>query len=188
VENRKTLGPQPNPATRAESPQNVAVAARKRVPMSVPRQKLQVPDLPGYKLYWATESTIHQFLEAGYEFVNSSEVMVNYTGIGSEATITGNQDLGSRIRIGCGTREDGSPEYHVLMKIREEWWREDKAIKRQYDANRLASIFTKEHILGAEDDSPGDRAQRYVDTDRTSIRTSGRGTKSLFQRPMPKKI
>lgn len=184
----KHLGPQPNPATRAESPSEPATAARKRIPMSTPRQRLQVPDLPGYKLYWATDSTAHQFIAAGYEFVDSREVMVNESRIGADSSLSGNQDLGSRVRIGCGTREDGSPEYHVLMKIREEWWHEDQQVKRQRNADTLAAIFTREHILGTEADGATDRAQRYVDRERTSLSTSGRAAKPLFQRPMPKKV
>lgn len=175
---------EPNPATRAETALTPALAGRKRIPMSIPRQKLQATEIEGYHTHWPLESRVQQFLQAGYEFVDSREVMLNNHDIAGDSTQSGNVDLGSRIRVVAGKGLDGQPEYHVLMKIRLEWFNEDRRVLEERNASVLSSIFMNEQILGSDQLSPVDKAQRYVDRDRTSIQ----GPKPLFQRPTRKSI
>jgi hypothetical protein len=105
-------------------------AERQRIPMSVPVAKLEVPDIPGYHLHWFRNNAqrIAQAQRAGYEFVQDSEVHVNATGLGTSTAVSGNVDLGSHVSvIAGGTEDSGEPSKLVLMKLKEEHWKEDQA-------------------------------------------------------------
>ena len=166
-----------NPQTTNQNPANrageVVRGERKRIPMSTPRLKLQVPDLPGYYLYWHLESKVPQAIAAGYEFVLQDDLPVNQRGIGTDTQISGNADLGSHIRTPAGIGANGEPEYHVLMKLREEWYREDQKANDTRNLSKLEGIFGKGDIAGSEHVSEADKAPRYV-------------KKALIQRPLRK--
>lgn len=148
--------------------------ARRRIPLSMPRQKLQVPELPGYHLHFFLESNIPAAELAGYEFVGSQEAgEINQSTIGSAADVSGNTDMGSKVRLLAGKDENGHAEFYYLMKIEEEFFREDHRVLEERNAMILQAIFKKELILGSEQLSSDDKAQRYVKT-------------ALFQRPVRK--
>lgn len=179
----KPPGPAPNPGLTPESGSNPRTSDRKRIPMSVPRQKLQVAEIPGYHIHWALESRIPSYLQAGYEYVDSSEAQLNQQSVGTDSTISGNQDLGTRVAIVAGTGVDGRPEHLVLMKQRLEWYNEDCRLLEQNNAKRLEGIFRGEQIMGAESVSSADRNLMYVDHERSSS-----SMKPLFQRTRKKAI
>lgn len=102
-------------------------AEQPRIPMSLPHQKLHVPDIPGYHLHWiaGTPARLQQALAAGYEFVSPEETTVTNTGLANDMSISGNTDLGSRVSIVNGSDTEVSRLY--LMKLREEYWLQDQA-------------------------------------------------------------
>lgn len=156
-------------------------ASRKRIPMSVPRRKLETTVIPGFRCYWFLEERIPQAIQAGYEFVDDREVHVNQSGVASDLSVSGNQSLDSRVRIHAG-----GGQYFILMKIKEEWFREDQQLIAKRNAEVLSQIFRGEVIVegeGAPQQSQSDRNLRYVDLDRTSLAMP---QKSLFQRPTRK--
>lgn len=166
-----------NPAnqggTAAEAPR------RRRIPLSVPRRKLEADPLPGYVLYWFKESNIPLALQAGYEFVDSKEVKLNQVNEAGSSDDSGNTDLGSRVSvIGDKIGERGVPERAVLMKIREEWWREDREILDNENARVIQSIFGGQ-ILGAD---RGGHEQSYVNT------AIAQGSGRLLNRGLKKKV
>lgn len=156
----KTLNPANATPTRASD--------RKRIPMSVPVQKLAVPDIPGYHLHWfRTEpGRIERAQTAGYEFVTPEEVHVNSVGIGVDSATSGNTDMGSLVSIVAGKEleADGQPRRLVLMKLKLEYYNEDQAqIEEQ-------NLRTAESIMGGSIGSANhDRSNRYVDQSRTQI-------------------
>src|SRR5450631_3311015 len=106
-----------NPASAASTVTKVTSpvpGARKRIPMSTPQQRMQVADLPGYHLHWFLESRVPRALQAGYEFVEDSEVNVNQKGAANKGDVSGNTDLGTQVRVIAGIGENGNPESHVL--------------------------------------------------------------------------
>jgi len=151
-----------------------AKGARKRIPMSVPSRKLEVPEIPGYHLHWVKESNIGRALAAAYEFVDYNEVPVNQRNVGMDTTITGNQDLGSRISLAAGIGANGATEHLFLMKLKEDYWLEDRKQIDSRNAQLLSGIFQGEQIMGSDQDQSGDQGTRYVDRERTKT--------SLFQR------
>lgn len=132
---------------------------RRRIPLSVPRRKLEVDPIPGFVLYWFKESNIPIAIQAGYDFVDANEVVLNQINEANPADQSGNTDLGSRVSIiGDKIGERGVPERAVLMKIREEWWREDREILDNENARTIQSIFGGE-IVAAKG---GDHSMSYV--------------------------
>jgi len=171
----------PNPAN---PPETVAQqpGLRRRVPMSVPRRKLEVTDIPGYHLHWFVDENVERALQAAYEFVDANEVTVTQSGVGNSTELSGNQDLGSRVRVVAGAGPDGRGQYLTLMKLKEEFFRDDQRLIEERNASVLAQIFRGEMILGADKDSQADRNLRYVDVEKTSFERA----KPLFQRPTRK--
>jgi hypothetical protein len=141
--------------------------------MSVPQRRLEVSDIPGYHLHWFRDSNIARAIQAGYEFVEDKEVELNQGGVATSKDISGNADLGSRVRVVSGLAADGSTEYLTLMKLREEFWVEDRKQIDARNADIMSAIFRDEQILGSEKVSPEDQGTRYVKT-------------ALFNRPARK--
>jgi len=155
-----------NPATTKRTD-----AERKRIPMSVPVQKLEAPDIPGFHLHWflGTADRLQRALDGGYEYVDAIETQINNVGLGGDTTASGNTDMGSRVSIVSGTEigRDGQPVRLILMKIKQEWYEEDqKLVEARND--QVAKALTG-GMLGAEKDRPGDAQHRYVDKSRTKL-------------------
>jgi hypothetical protein len=151
-----------NPANRTGG------AERKRIPMSVPVQKLSVPDIPGYHLHWfmGTPERLGRAMEGGYEFVDDVEAAVNDTSLGGTSTRTGNTDMGSRVSVVAGSEvgRDGQPVRLVLMKIKQEWYEEDQKLVEQRNDSVVNSLLGGQQAAGGNDAS-----NRYVDQNRTKI-------------------
>jgi hypothetical protein len=165
--------PATNPANLPAAELAKAAPTRKRIPMSVPRRKMEAPEIPGFHLHWFLESNVHAALQGGYEFVDINEVPTNQMGVGNDTTISGSADLGARVKIIAGTGVDNQPEYQVLMKIREEWWQDDQKVIEARNASVLSAIFKEEHIMGSDKVPAEDKNLRYVKT-------------ALFNRPTRK--
>ena len=144
---------------------------RKRVPMSVPVQRLEAPDIPGYHLHWFVGSPerLQRALDGGYEFVDERETKINNVSLGSESTRSGNTDMGSRVSVVSGQEvgKDGQPTRLILMKIKQEWWEEDQKLVEARNEQVAAAL--RGGLLGAEKDATGDTRLRYIDKARTKI-------------------
>lgn len=151
--------------------------ARRRIPLSVPRRRLEASPIPGFVLYWFKESNIEIAIQAGYDFVDNREVILNQSVESSSGDLSGNTDLGSRVSVIGGTSERGGPERLVLMKIREEWWVEDRKLLDAENAQVIQAVFGGQ-IFGA--DRAGDHTQSYV---KTSV---AHGSGRLFNRGLKK--
>lgn len=155
-------------------PMQAEPAQRKRVPMGVPVSKLSVPEIPGYVLYWfrGEAGRLQRALDNGYEWVDESEVLVNNRTLGGNTVKSGNTDMGSRVSqvTGDGADADGQPSRLYLMKIKKDLWNEDQ-LAMIGPGSRLDNIRTglAGGLLGAENQSVGDKAQIYVDKTRTKL-------------------
>ncbi len=152
-----------NPATRTGG------AERKRIPMSVPVQRLSVPDIPGYHLHWfvGTPERLGRAQDGGYEFVEEQDTAIADAGLGGTSTRTGNTDLGSRVSVIAGSEigRDGQPVRLVLMKIKQEWYEEDQQLVEERNDKVVATLLGGMQDGGAG----GDTSNRYVDAKRTKI-------------------
>lgn len=148
--------------TKQESLANPAnerkVTLETRVPMSVPRQLLDVPHLPGYKCHWmrATPGRIGQAQKSGYTYVTEEDLAE----IGAEAFgrdlagdgKTGSTDLGSRITVSAGTETDeqGRAAKLVLMKLPQEFADADEKLKEEA-ADRTVAALRSNSGVGQEE-------------------------------------
>ena len=151
-------------------------AERQRIPMSVPLQRLQVPDIPGWHLHWfrGTPERIARAQQGGYEFVTPEEVDLNNLDIGGSSAVSGNTDMGSRVSVISGEEvgRDSQPVSMILMKIREELWLEDQgALEDRQEQIATAIRGGKVGVGQAPGENASDAAQRYV-----------RQTENLFTR------
>lgn len=143
-------------------------AERRRIPLSVPQRKLEVPEIPGYHLRWirGTASRLAQAERAGYEFVHEEEVQTNNVALGGDATKAGNSDLGTRVSVIEGSDIEGGQALRLyLMKQKLEHKREDDAvIQQRNDSVRDALVGQmKSGSIGVErSELEEDRAARYV--------------------------
>lgn len=161
-----------NPSVSPEKPRG----ERKRVPMTLPVQKLEVPEIPGYHLHWmrGTAARIAQAQNAGYEFVHPDEVGVNNALLGGDASTSGNTDMGSRVSIAEGSdMESGQPVRLYLMKQKMEDFLEDQSLLQQRNdsiADSLTAAYRTGQVGGrGEGETIADASQRYVDPKRTKL-------------------
>lgn len=157
---------QSNPA----NPRATRVTEATRRPMSMPQLSLQVPEIPGYYLYWFLDNQIDQALQAGYEFVDREEVTLNNRGVANDQTEDGNDDLGSRVSRVAGQSEAGSIQAQrlYLMKLRQEWRDKDVAAMAARNESIAAALRggvpTGIEHGAAPQETPGDKARRYLKT------------------------
>lgn len=141
--------------------------------MSTPHRRLEVDEIPGYRLYWHKEEKVDAALAAFYEFVYKHEVSLNRTGVGGSEE-GGNTDLGSRVSMVSGTDQRGNPQRLVLMKIAIEYFQEDQMSIAQNNAQRLGAIFDDEMILSPEGAISHMGQYEYTPSEGKSARANGR--------------
>jgi len=164
---KSTVGGTPGQQSNPANVPGRTSAERQRIPMSVPLQKLQVPELPGYHLHWfrGTPDRIARAQQGGYEFVGDHEVALNNLDLGGESAVSGNTDMGSRVSVISGDEvgRDGQPVQMILMKIRQEWWEEDQLKVEARNEQVAAALRGGQVGAGkAGSEGPGDIANRYV--------------------------
>ena len=136
---------------------------RRRVPMSLPVQKLAVPAIPGYHLHWmlGTPQRLAQAHQAWYEFVDHSEVDLATVGLGNSADSQGSTDLGSRVSLVAGGMSEGGQATRLyLMKVKQELWEEDQ---RGLEARKetIAAVLRGDSVAG-DGQNTGDTSNRYT--------------------------
>lgn len=138
---------------------------RKRIPMSVPIQKLEVPAIPGYHLHWfrGDASRIQRAMDGGYERVLSNEVSLNNVSLGGNSALSGSTDMGSGVSTVAGKElgPDGQPIRMVLMKIKQEWYEEDQKLVEQRN-DQVADSISGGLAGAAVAQDKGETNMRYV--------------------------
>lgn len=135
------------------------------IPMSAPIQRLQVPKKDGFVRYWfrGDAGRIHRAQQAGYRFVDQSEVKVNNFDLGGDASKSGSTDMGSRVSIITGDQTfDGQPARLYLMEIPEELYEKGQEFLR--NANEAVAAALRSGLIGSDatGESAGDKASRYA--------------------------
>lgn len=142
-----------------------------RVSAASPVRQLEVPEIPGYHLYWFADrpGRIAWAQRVGYEFVSDEEVQLNNRRVGDDATLDGNHDLGSRVSMFGSVGERGESINLYLMKIKQEWYDKDRKVQEAASEAIVATL--KRGMIGAERDSASDANKRYT-----------KGAENLFTR------
>jgi hypothetical protein len=182
-ETTAVTAPGPNPANRPPLHEQIASGRRKRVPVSNGRRKLEVPEIPGFSLYWFLERNVQAALEGGYQFVDSQETVLNQHGLANATDTNGNTDLGSRVSIGT-TGPDGGERLY-LMKIKLEWFNEDQLEIHQRNKAILTSIFRDEFIFDPQQgqgSAPAPRQDPNTYFHESNQFAGNAGSRALFSR------
>lgn len=148
-------------------------AERRRIPLSVPQRKLEVPEIPGYYLRWfrGTPQRLAQADRAGFVHVQEHEIALNNLSLGGDATKAGNSDMGSNVSVIEGSEVDGSGQAvrMYLMKQKMEYKLEDDAIAQKRN-DSVADALVGGTVGGrAQGETAEDADNRYVDRKRTRI-------------------
>jgi hypothetical protein len=162
---------------------DIMAGRRKRIPMSTATRKMEVAAIDGHFLYWAAEINLPAMLQAGYEFVDRTETQMVQVGLANDKSISGNTDLGTRVSmVGSLSGPNGTMERAYLMKLRQEWRDEDRAIMHEQGIAPIKAIFAGEQIYAGNTDSKTTR-----DKDSTEyVRTATAKNIPLFNRPIRK--
>lgn len=136
------------------------------IPMSAPVQRLQVPERDGYVRHWfrGDYNRLQRAQQAGYRFVDTSEVRVNNFDVGGDSKTTGSTDMGSRVSIVTGddTGPDGQPNRLYLMEIPKELF--EYGQKLLQERNDSVAEALRSGLIGSDEDSAQDKAARYAKT------------------------
>jgi len=120
-------------------------APRQRVPFGGRRQKLQLSeedakalDEAGWKPRWVNnkDGRIQQALAGGYEYVKKSEA----PSIG-QFSLTGNKSQNGKVSM-IVSKGEGQPLESFLMKIKKEYYFEDKAAKARRNDELDGSLIS----------------------------------------------
>jgi hypothetical protein len=143
---------------REQSREN-AEPRRERIPVGVPRLKLDGGQRQGFVRRWVNDdgNRLQDFQAGGYEFV------MNQLPAGSD--ITARESTDSRVSRVVGTKADGSPLTAYLMEIRRDWYEEDQAAKQKRLDDQESQMRRGEDSQGG---APG-RDGRYVPRDGITI-------------------
>lgn len=101
-----------------------------RVPLGVARSKLSVPARAGYVRRWIndTEGRLMNAEQGGYQYATDQSLQIGAADIDNT-----NRDLGARVSR-VVDKSTGQKAY--LMEIKEEFYKEDQAIKAQAVAEK----------------------------------------------------
>jgi hypothetical protein len=148
-------------ATNPSTPQPTRVTEATRVPMDIPAQKLAVPDIPGWYLYWFRTDSVARALKAGYQFIDPEEVEINNSSVADSLENTGSTDMGTRVSISAGQSSfdaRGVGERLYLMKLPMEWHLKD--MESRDTMNERTARQLRGGVVGADDDP--EKAKRYM--------------------------
>lgn len=118
--------------------QDKAGGRKERVPLGIPRLKLQFPERPGFvrRVMADRPGRLEDALAAGWQFVTKLEGGSGFEDL-STATTAG---IDSRISRVIGVNDDGSPLRGYLMEIPKELYDQDQAMKEAVLAEREAAM------------------------------------------------
>lgn len=118
----KAAAPRETVVKKEESMSEKKTVRSERIPLGVPRKKLEAKPIEGYHLHWVNDypGRVIEALNGGYQFVEYSETEIN------DFVTPGNSDLGTRVKRQVGKTENGDALFAYLMKIEENLWKQDQ--------------------------------------------------------------
>ena len=118
----KAAAPKVTHEEKKMEPQEKKTTRKERIPLGVPRKKLEAKPIEGYHLHWVNDypGRVIEAMAGGYQFVEYSETEIN------DFVTPGNSDLGTRVKRQVGKNENGEALFAYLMKIEENLWKQDQ--------------------------------------------------------------
>jgi hypothetical protein len=158
------MSKQQNPANETEQ----FVIPADFIPMSMPRERLSVPERPGWHRHWfrGSPDRLARAQEAYYQFVDPATVYTANTDVAGDGAQAGNTDMGSRYSVVAGDDLDnsGQPSRLYLMECRQELFDESQRILAERNESIATALRGGTIGVGQGDtgETPYDASQRYV--------------------------
>jgi hypothetical protein len=153
------------------------------ISMSVPRQRLAAPEIPGFHTHWfmGLPDRVHQAMQAGYTWVDQDEVELSDFDLAGDGRPIGGTDLGSRVSTVAGGLYEGTmqPQRLYLMKIPEWLW--EKHQKPLDDINESIAAALRGDRPAISTSAQDDKAARGQDFSHRYQSDAGK-KKTLFHR------
>ncbi len=138
------------------------------IPMSMPKERLSVPERPGWHRHWfrGSPDRLARAREAYYQFVDPATIHTANTDLAGDMEQAGNTDMGTRYSVVAGDDLDnsGQPSRLYLMECRQELF--ELSQKLLADRNESIATALRGGQIGAQDSETGETAfdatQRYV--------------------------
>lgn len=107
-------------------------------PMSSATLRLEVPEKQGWHRHWfrGTPQRLQRAQQAGYRFVDPSEVDINNFDLAGDSKAAGSTDLGTRVSIASGddTAGNNQPTRLYLMECPQEYYEyAQKLLEKEVD-------------------------------------------------------
>jgi hypothetical protein len=135
-------------------------------PMSAGTPRLDVPEREGYQRRWfrGDVGRVQRAMQAGWTFVDTSDVKLNNFDLGGDAKASGNTDLGTRVSVISGDEADstGQPSRMYLMECPDELYEYGRSFLE--DRNESVAEALRGGKIGAGNDGETrkDQSNRYV--------------------------
>jgi hypothetical protein len=138
------------------------------IPMSMPKERLSVPDRPGWHRHWfrGSPDRLARAQEAYYQFVDPATIHTANFDVAGDGSQAGNTDMGTRYSVVAGDDLDnsGQPSRLYLMECRQELF--ELSQKLLADRNESIATALRGGQIGAMEGDGGetafDASQRYV--------------------------
>ncbi len=146
-----------NPANTKELPENFR-------PMSSGVLRLKVPERDGYHRHWfrGTPDRIAQARQAGYTFVDASEVNLNSFDVAGYSGVSGNNSLGSNVEAISGDlNQNGEPGKLILMECPLPYFEASQEVIKERNKAVADSITSGLVGAGESGESAADAGNRY---------------------------
>lgn len=158
------MSKQQNPANETET----FVIPSDFIPMSMPRERLSVPERPGWHRHWfrGSPDRLARAQEAYYQFVDPNTVYTANMDVAGDGAQAGNSDMGTRYSVVAGDDLDhsGQPSRLYLMECRQELFEESQRILAERNESIATALRGGQIGAGAPEtgETSYDAQQRYV--------------------------
>ncbi len=148
----------------SENPANGVALPENFRPMSSGVLRLKVPERDGYHRHWfrGTPDRIAQALQAGYTFVEASEVNLNNFDLAGHSSVSGNNSLGSHVEVVSGDLNQNNEAGKLfLMECPLPYFEASQKVVEERNAAVANSITSG--LVGANEsgESASDAGNRY---------------------------
>ena len=138
------------------------------IPMSMPRERLAVPERPGWHRHWfrGSPDRLARAQEAYYQFVKPEDIHTANLDLAGDGSQAGNTDMGTRYSVVAGDDLDqsGQPSRLYLMECRQELFERSQQILAE--RNEGIATALRGGMIGAQSGDTGetafDASMRYV--------------------------
>ena len=140
-------------------------------PLSSAQLRLEVPEKKGFHRHWfrGTPARLARALQAGYRYVDPSEVDINNFDLAGDSKEAGSTDLGTRVSVTSGddVTANGQPTRMYLMECPEQIWQHAQGILEK-EVDQVADALKGGKVgVNGSGETRDDVSKRYLKDGKT---------------------